>query len=428
MTSVAIVSDTHFGDPLCCMCPKINGNYVFDYGYFHRFQEALGDEGVDYLVLSGDVFDFSVASQKDAYDAGKSFFTGLVIHPKTSEEKLLVKKGIIYLPGNHDYSFWSWVEHQMNIINNMTAGNPLGDYRYAVPCVLDLRKRQSRYELYLAGVTRNPDGKRPYGVFFLETLTRKKIPFIVAYPNLYLVTDSGTTLVTHGQYIEDYWALISDYGPLILKDDFPAKKPFTMKELVGVNVPANELASTAIGQAGCLTDFIREFQRKMKDGKIEKLKEYIKNLQGEVLDPALKYRPCDLREPLTDLALWFAKKRLLKAVEEYRRTRGNTKLLASAKAQERFIRFFDACLMEIRQLNILPEYADTPIPKPDWVIYGHTHVPLGMDQKPDTIPQYGTELLFYNTGGWLYTDQTRRQIEGAVVFSFAQGRFGSVRI
>src|SRR3989304_715890 len=110
---VAVLSDTHFGDPLCTLVssgprekePSIGPAY-------EPLARAVGK--VDYLVLLGDILDFSVASYADAYRQARCFFRRL------SEDGLA--REIIYVPGNHDFDVWHTVEHQVNVINRLRQG------------------------------------------------------------------------------------------------------------------------------------------------------------------------------------------------------------------------------------------------------------------------------------------------------------------
>jgi len=73
---VAVLSDTHFGDPLCTLVssgprekePSIGPAY-------EPLARAIGK--VDYLVLLGDILDFSVASFADKYHQARAFLRRL---------------------------------------------------------------------------------------------------------------------------------------------------------------------------------------------------------------------------------------------------------------------------------------------------------------------------------------------------------------
>jgi metallophosphoesterase superfamily enzyme len=73
---VAIISDTHLGDPKSTMANQ--GGVGSRYAQFKSIiKERLGNE-IEYLILLGDVMDFAVSSYQDAYEAGKQFFIQLM--------------------------------------------------------------------------------------------------------------------------------------------------------------------------------------------------------------------------------------------------------------------------------------------------------------------------------------------------------------
>lgn len=74
---MAIVSDTHFGDQMCTL---VDHDKPFEgdgsprpgvkYG---AFVEKAGTDN-DYLILLGDIFDFSIVGYARAYEMAKAFF------------------------------------------------------------------------------------------------------------------------------------------------------------------------------------------------------------------------------------------------------------------------------------------------------------------------------------------------------------------
>ena len=134
------------------------------------------------------------------------------------------------------------------------------------------------------------------------------IPFFVAYPNLYLVSDSMSILITHGHYLEAYWSLLSEITPKILEGDLDIGQFLDLTELVAVNFPLNQMASSGVGQAGPLTKSIRLIQRKVKDGDLDAIKKYLNNLDENILDPHFDYRRFDPREWISDKVIDIVKK------------------------------------------------------------------------------------------------------------------------
>ena len=75
MKTIVALSDLHLGDPASALGPDLAGAAALS--WFRNGLAELGIERVDYLVLIGDVLDFSVASFREAYSSARRFFTAL---------------------------------------------------------------------------------------------------------------------------------------------------------------------------------------------------------------------------------------------------------------------------------------------------------------------------------------------------------------
>jgi predicted MPP superfamily phosphohydrolase len=408
---IAAISDTHFGDPMCAL--------VDDKGVTHWVSELLMtiDKEVDYLLLLGDIFDFSVASYSDAYAAAGLFFEALT-------NAKAVNKAIVYVPGNHDFDFWHMVEHEVNVIRRIsdrTNPRPPRDFRWSVPGIFDFRESSAQRGFHLPFVTRRPPTEgSPYGGLFLDGLTKWKIPFYVAYPNCYLVTDSLSVVFTHGHYLELFWSLVGEFGLKIAGNDLGVGDLVDLKELVAINFPLNQLASSGVGQAGPLTDLVRKIQREVKEGKLGRIERYLNNLDDNIIDVLLGYGWYDPREWVSDLALNKSKEELLKGLKGHRTTRFNTEFTQDKAVKQRLFRYYQASTEEIRHLNQYKGYATPkPITNPDHFVFGHTHEPVPWD----SASKYRIDdnaVRVHNTGGWLYrNDEDNQKVNpGAEVFVF----------
>jgi len=103
---------------------------------------------------------------------------------------------------------------------------------------------------------------------FLDSITDPKTLFYFAYPNVYIVLDDGTSiLVTHGQYLESFWSIAGELAANVAYEDLRFSDPdaadMDMEKTVELNYPLNQFACTGIGQAGILTDIVREVQKKV---------------------------------------------------------------------------------------------------------------------------------------------------------------------
>lgn len=199
----AIISDIHFGDDTCALVTKEKGTNRITAGHKYEDFKIAAGEGNDYLILVGDIFDFSIASYEKAYEYGKAFFQRIKQDNIANE--------IIYIPGNHDADIWHIIQHQRSIINRLQRGELPKQYEHSVAGIIDDREDSPNKGFWLNNVTVATEaGKPKYGGMFLDFITGKDDPtsFNFAYPNLYIVTKSESVLVTHGHYLEPYWSML----------------------------------------------------------------------------------------------------------------------------------------------------------------------------------------------------------------------------
>lgn len=146
---------------------------------------------------------------------------------------------------------------------------PLAEQRWTCPAVL---REGAEGILDLPSVTRRRDGPIPYGGLFLDSLSRtdadsEALPFNVAYPNAYLVAESGVCiLLTHGHYFDPFWSYLGTVAPRIAGKDlrFQTLAGMNMDEYVSVNFPFHDLARSGLGQAGPLAHVVRLVQKEFK--------------------------------------------------------------------------------------------------------------------------------------------------------------------
>lgn len=422
---LAIISDVHLGDPLCTLVESKNNLYTAGPRY-SEFKEAAGT-GNDYLILLGDILDFSVTSYENAYAAGKAFFSML------GKDK--IAEQIIYVPGNHDYDIWGIVEYEANIIYQIKNGKLPRRFRSSVPGILDDRTNSTNPGFTLPGVGRRENGNYTYGGLFLDHITRtydsaaakmkgRASHFVFAYPNIYLVTDNDTVMMTHGQYLESYWSLLSEWTPIIFKSDLPVGTEMDIAELVGINFPFNQLACSGVGQAGVLSKVLNELQSQIKHGNIQKAKEYLDNLDEyldkNVFDYKEWYRFID--EIKTDLVSNLVKDKITGLIAEQKETRYNEQFFNDSGVKKRFKSFYKSSLAEIENLRKLYNIS---LPVPDTVIFGHTHQPIPVNggNAPVKLNAENSDIRIYNTGGWLWNEKRNIKVfGGAEVFKYETGK------
>ncbi len=422
---ISIISDTHFGDQMGTLI-EYDENGTLDKGrLYDKFHEAVGKNN-DYLVLLGDILDFSIVGYVEAYQVAKKFFE-LILNDEVAKE-------IIYIPGNHDADMWHIVEHQVKIIRHMEKGEPPKPFRMSVPGLLDDRKTSKTKGFTLVDVDKNQNGPN-YGGLYLDNITlQKPTTFNFAYPNLYFVTDEESLILTHGHYLERYWSFISEWVMKIAQEDLKVGGALSLEQMVGVNFPFNQLACSGVGQAGPLTKILYQIQREVKDKNLKRVKKYLDRLDNEI-DQLTRYPWYkQYLEWFSDVFSSKIKKMIIDKLEEFEETRYNAEFIHKEEVQKRFWNFYDASLIEIDQLRS----KGYEIPTPLKILFGHTHDPIlweeTIERVPKTSPIKATGLrpiYLYNTGGWLRSlnEQGQEEFRGAGVFQYETDRgFSSVLI
>lgn len=419
----AIISDTHFGDPACMLVSRNPNAKGFTLGpKYNDFSQAVGNDN-DYLILLGDIFDFSIATYNEAYDASRAFFQQMA-----SDH---IAREIIYVPGNHDFSAWHIFLHEINVINRIKDFRPLAEQRWSCPAVLKDGPNPDDW-FTLPYVTLRSQTRPKYGGIFLEYLTRspgnnRSIPFNVAYPNIYFITDRGEgILLTHGHYFEPFWAFAGEFAKEVVRDDLKTRhgKDLDIDEYVSVNFPLNELASSGLGQAAPITKIVYAIQREVKDHQLNLVSKYLTNLKSYI-NACLDFRWYQfLKKKIMDMVMCEVESRILNALKEFSSSRYDADFMNNPDTQQRFQRFHVASTLEVDLLNHLERYQFN-IPALTKVIFGHTHEPILLNApKPTTFAITSSNKVgtLFNTGGWLLRPGGQQQAPvGAAVFKYESG-------
>jgi len=299
----------------------------------------------------------------------------------------------------------------------------------AVPAVIDDRP-SAKHELFLGGVTRGQNPDKPYGHhLFLDFLTNQKLNISVGYPNAYLVTSEGETiLLTHGQYFEDFWSLLTDWAPRIFKSDYVLDAGPMIMNLTHVNYPLSQLSSSGAGQAGPLTKVLQGIQRDFKHHKFVNISYYLDNLQKEMLTHFLNvkwYNPISWPRAW---ALASVKKAILKEIKKtpHLPAKENKGWEDKVKVKEKMDKYYSWCQEEIKALNEREglNYPD----RPGKLIFGHTHRPIGITNDDPRFLGPGIKIPVYNTGGWLQKNE-KGDNGGSELFIYETGEpLRSIRV
>jgi len=96
------LSDLHLGEPESVLFNSEDRFNLIDITIKKISELSKGNEkfnnGIEQLILIGDIVDLSVASDEEAYENIKVFLTSLL-------GKVNIDK-IVYIPGNHDHHLW----------------------------------------------------------------------------------------------------------------------------------------------------------------------------------------------------------------------------------------------------------------------------------------------------------------------------------
>ncbi len=421
MIRLAIISDVHLGDPMSVLARRDPETGVIGKGSkYDLFKESIRNafEGQppDYLVLLGDIIDFSVASYNETYAVARFFFQAL------KDDNL--GKEMIYIPGNHDYDMWHTVEYQVNVTNRLLDRQLPTPFRMSVPGMIDDREDSPQQGFQLYHVKPHTGGNRSrYAGLFLDNITDPVTPFNFVYPNLYLVTQDETLLITHGQYLEAYWSVLGKLALKLAGDHMGLRSPdrLTLKEMVALNFPLCQLASSGTGQAGSLSGVIHYLEKDLREHDLERVSLYLNRLGKEICKGTRGFWGVMKR-----LAFWFGKREVLKSLAAVETSRYRVEFMEDPKVRERFKDYYDATVFEVETLR--EEYR-MDIPPPTRMIFGHTHQPIAWDspKAPNIrLPHLPENRRFYmyNSGGWLNKESENGVPEfcGAELFFYQTGK------
>jgi hypothetical protein len=427
---LAIISDTHLGDSMSVMAFKDPTSNEIQVGCkYNEFKEKVkgkfDGKKLDYLVLLGDILDFSVSSYSDTYAIGKFFFQKL----KDDD----IAEEIIYVPGNHDFDMWNTVEYQVNVTNPVLNGKAPRPFRMSVPGIIDDRKEAPKEGFSLFKVRENKENNKPkYAGLFLDHITNPPTAFNFVFPNLYLLTENETVLITHGQYLEAFWSILGKWGLKIIDGDLDIKNLslLDLNEMVAIDFPLCQLSCSGIGQAGPLTTVIQKLEHEIKEHNVTRIETYFFRLQDTLKE--IGYFK-SIFGFVKKLVFKLVRNEALKKLSNLENTRYNTEFIEEPAVRERFKDFFNSTVYEIGEVK---EKYCTDFPLPLRMIFGHTHQPIPWDSpKAPSIelPQLpkGTVFKMYNSGGWLNRIDKNLQPEfcGAEIFFYDTDEgFSSVNV
>jgi len=387
--TIAIISDTHIGDRSSRLLDK-NGTFTSSNPCYCELKEKIFNftkrKPLEFLVLSGDIMDFSINSIDSSINLSRPFFQQL------SSDKLT--KRIVYIPGNHDKQVWDGVQWDTSIIGNLSDNRPAKQFTRIQPAVIS-----SFNTIELEGIY--PKSKGKYGNIFLKGLfdTSFNNPqMILAYPNLYIKMEEETILVTHGHMFETIWTIIST----LFKGVSGLPDNIGFKELEEWNIPLSSMIATGLGSAGKVSDLFYRIEREIYENKSSLLSQTLGSILPRIKD--------ELNLPWYKKILipdWLIKKIILAVAMKAEDPREYNDYLGDKNNKQNFSVFFEASKKELERLKL------PPVNK---IIFGHTHHPFSRNNP--YITENFPGLKFFNTGGWLQENR-------AEIFLIDQNRFES---
>jgi hypothetical protein len=408
---LALISDLHFGSPTANLVE--NGQVT---NRFHELVERVGADN-DFLVLAGDVFDFSICPYEKVYAAATVFFAAV--------QEARLARDIVYLPGNHDGDFWHLLDYEINVIKKIRKGEAPRPLHRSLPAVIDDRAAVPLRGLFWPTIELDYHEEREREArdgLFLDRLFPRPAsghrPRIwVCYPNLYFASDHGPVLITHGHYYETFWALGAELALAIAGEglgyEHDAPAPFrsytdpdfgvygSIEDTVGMNFPLNQFLCSGIGQATPLTKVLREIQHDAKENRAERIRDYLDRLPQALIDSFAIGSLSGLA--LKGLAELF-ERFMVDFITAFKDARNNANFLDDPAVQRRFGKYHLACLRELDTINQAGHFIQHPVAAPGRVIFGHTHVPTGWNKGqglPFPRPIAGATVITHNSGGWL---------------------------
>ncbi len=397
---IGVISDLHLGDRRCRLLR--DGTVTETYRQFKdAVLEFTEGDPLDYLVLNGDILDFSINSFEDSCNTARPFFQALQADHLCRE--------IIYIPGNHDKHIWDAVEWETCIIRRLRAHRRPRPFKRTQPGVIDLTSETPVLEL--TGVSRAP-ARNTYGTLFLEGLFKKGkvIPISIVYPNLYIGTTSGVVLITHGHMLELAWVLLSE-----LLSGLPEFSMIGIRELEEYNIPITAVICTGVGQAGKVSRLFYTIQQEAKLGRTDTLRRVLDRV-NPTAEKMIELS--GLYEVLDNILLYALKRAIISIAERVTDARYDRDFFNRDSVRKRFFRFYAASCSQAEELGL---------PPPERIIFGHTHEPIPAD-APMIVEEVSEpsvrRLYLYNTGGWLEAEGK----SAAVFFMDREGRLTTKEI
>ena len=407
--NILVLSDLHLGFPQSRLTVPYEDSTTYDKfienTIFSKVKDTLKlNESIDYLILCGDIMDFSLNTYADSYKEASKFFRSVA---RSKNGKYPLFRNIIYIPGNHDHNIWELVQYERYYIRRLKNGYLPSKFRYIQSGILNVQSS----ELYIPEVDLKNNS---YGN--LDTLLGlfkpfcendhdliSPIPINIVYPNLYIKTSNDNILLTHGHFFFTPWVLVTEIFPktLGINPDL-----MSLKDLEEINSPLIKLFWDSLGQSGKLTDSIKDIYNDIPRHLSEKLKLAIDEIDLYLDTEVFNYSKIDPREWATDIFTNFLKRWLVDIMMIGEAYKNDDNCMSIGKVRNLITKYIDYSNRDYEYNNSCDNQELTKI------IFGHTHVPM--------FNYKFNEITCYNTGGWV--ENSRAQ--GIIINS--KGEIGKI--
>ena len=406
---IAITSDIHLGDSESRLDPNCSG---YNKGHlFYEFVDLLYNHSprgpVDYLILNGDILDFSINSFANSCNIAKKFFQEI------KKKGQSIVKQIIYIPGNHDKHIWDAVEWEVNVIRKLEKHKDTRAFKRTQPGIIDLSTNSKDKNLLLPRVS-YVEGENRYGDLFLEGLFESednKLPINIVYPNLYIKVNNCIYIITHGHMFDTPWVLLSE-----LLEGWKNIECGEIQHFEEYNYPLTSMICTGVGQGGDVSDLLynilTDIRRDKNTKNLEQMIGYMLSRLPIIFGKNLfLLKSKKVNTFITKIIIWYLLRK--KGIENPRDNDLFPDTKNNPAQKERLKRFYEASLKQLEK--ILPNTDKNKENKSErelktvGIIFGHTHVA----NKKDSRLLDNINIDIYNTGGWLKSTK-----KGAEIFFF----------
>jgi hypothetical protein len=198
--------------------------------------------------------------------------------------------------------------------------------------------------------------------------------------------------------------------------ELDAAEEMSLREMVGINLPLNQLACTGVGQAQPLSQLARKLQSEVNAGKLGSVQKYFDRFEAFVNRSESIGWP---KRAAARLVIKVARRGLMELLGSVEHARYSSEFLTRPVVRDRFRKYYSYTLRELERLKA---ERGLSIPEPTHVVFGHTHQPIPWDAEELIDVVDGRAIRFCNTGGWILKENSSLELVGAEVLLCESGK------